>query len=289
MTASFKEDAAAAIELLRRHAGFAAIDDEYLGTLVAQSPIETLHNGAIAFAQGEPGDFAYLVLSGELAVEVETQWGRVRVAVMKSGDLVGEIAAFATLPRTASVIALGAVKVLRLEQGAIRMLVADHPEAAIAIIGDLGRKLHNLNTSTATLVQAASALAEGDFRPAMLEAMEGQADRFGHFAGVFDAMAREITQKRALLQEMRTAAAIQQSFLPKGLDLGGHAGRCDLFATMLPAKQVGGVFLRLLHDRRRSPGFRRRRRFRQGCAGRDLHEPLPHRVEDRRIRGWRTW
>jgi sigma-B regulation protein RsbU (phosphoserine phosphatase) len=235
-------DAADPVTLLKRHGSFATIGDGYLGTIVAESQIEPLDEGAVAFRQNDKGDFAYLVLSGELAVEVETHWGQVRVAVMTAGDIVGEIAAFAPMPRTATVVALAPSRLLRLDQGSIRKLIADHPEAAMAVIGDLGRRLQNLNETMATLTQAANALAEGTFDPAMLATLKEEAGRFRPFAGVFERMANEITQKRLLHQEMQIAAEIQRSFLPKRIDLGPFRGNGEVFASMVPAKEVGGDF-----------------------------------------------
>ncbi len=235
-------DGAAAIDLLKRHASFAAIGDGYLRDIVSASPVEVLEAGATAFRQGEQGDYAYLVLSGEVAIEVETQWGQVRVATMCPGDLVGEVAAFAPMNRTATVQALEATQLMRLEQSVIRRLMADHPEAAMAVIGDLGQRLQNLNGTVAILTQAASALALGEFQPAMLETLKAEASRFSHFAGVFERMASEITQKRLHNQEMHTAAEIQRSLLPQSVDLGVFTGCGEVFASMIPAKEVGGDF-----------------------------------------------
>lgn len=235
-------DPAEIVRLLKRHDTFGTLADAYLFDIARRCLIEEFAAGDVAFHQGDAGDYAYLVVSGEVAVEVETQWGQVRVAVLAPGDMVGEIAAFATMPRTASVQALAPTQLLRLEHSLIASLLAEHPEAAMAVIAGLGERLQTLNETIATLTQAALALAEGAFRPAMLETLKSGASRFKHFAGVFEGMASEITQKRMLHQEMETAAEIQRSFLPKRLDLGAYVGRCDIHAEMVPAKQVGGDF-----------------------------------------------
>lgn len=240
--AADKEAVATAIELLKRHRSFSVLGDAALADIARRCHIDRFGRGDVAFRQGDEGDYAFLVLSGELAVEVETEHGRVRVAEMGPGDLVGEIAAFATVPRTASLEALTDSQLLRLEQTVIKSLIAEHPEAAMAVVAGLGERLQNLNETIATLTQATSALAAGEFRPAMLETLKNEASRFRHFAGVFESMAAEITQKRMLNQEMETAAEIQRSFLPRSLDLGRYSGRCDVFASMIPAKHVGGDF-----------------------------------------------
>ncbi|WP_306117611.1 MULTISPECIES: SpoIIE family protein phosphatase [unclassified Roseitalea] len=233
---------AAIARMLEASACFASLGTARLERVAGQSPIETFGAGTVLFAQGDPGHFAYLVLEGEVAIEVETETGRVTVAVIGSGGLVGEIAAFASVPRTATVSCLCDVCLLRIEQATIRELLAGRPEAAMAIIAELGVRLQSLNGSIATLTQATKALAAGQFEPDMLATLRQQADRFSHFADVFEDMAHEITNKRLFAQEMQTAAEIQQSFLPPGIDAGRHADRFAIAALMTPARHVGGDF-----------------------------------------------
>lgn len=238
-TAADGDEAAA---LLKRHPGFASLSDAERRTIVAMSRIEQAAPGITVFHQGERGDFAYLVLSGSMNVEVETELGRVAVAVIEPGGMVGEIAAFADRPRTATVEALTPARLLRIDRTVIETLLAEHPTAAMSIIGDLGDRLNSLNGTIATLTQAATALAKGEFRAEMLESLKHQADRFSQFADVFAGMAAEITQKRIHSQEMQTAAEIQRSFLPKPVPAGALGDRCTLSASMVPAKEVGGDF-----------------------------------------------
>lgn len=229
------------VALLRRHGGFASLGAATLEAIAGQAPLERIAVPRRLFAQGDLGTFAYLVLEGELAVEVENEAEPVVVAQLGPGQLVGEVAAFAATPRTASVRTLGPARLLRIEQDMIRSQLASHPDAAIAVIAELGRRLQGLNGTIATLTRAATALARGDFNPEMLDALRRQADRFAHFADVFDAMAREIHEKRLRGEEMRTAAEIQRSFLPaataRPID-----GRVDVAACMIPAREVGGDF-----------------------------------------------
>lgn len=228
------------VALLRRHAGFASLGAPSLEAIARQAPLERIAAPRLLFAQGDIGTFAYLVLEGEVAVEVESAAEPVVVAQLGPGQLVGEVAAFAATPRTASVRALGPTRLLRIEQGLIRGQLASHPDAAIAVIAELGRRLQGLNGTIAALTRAATALARGDFNPDMLDTLRQQADRFAHFADVFDAMAREIQEKRLRGEEMRTAAEIQHSFLPAAA--APADGRVNLAACMIPAREVGGDF-----------------------------------------------
>lgn len=229
------------VALLRKHPGFASLGAASLDALARQAPVERVTAPRRLFSQGDLGTFAYLVLDGEVAVEVETEGGPVTVATLGPGQLVGEVAAFAATPRTATVRTIGAARLLRIEQDLIRAHLARHPDSAMAIIAELGQRLQGLNGTIATLTRATTALARGEFQPEMLDALRRQADRFAHFADVFDAMAREIHEKRLRGEEMRTAAEIQRAFLPAPPSGPGDP-RLDLAARMIPAREVGGDF-----------------------------------------------
>lgn len=231
-----------AIAFLKRHPGFSSLSNTELRTIIDMSRIDQVAGDAVLFHQGEHGDFAYLVLSGSVNIEVETNLGRVIVAVVKAGGMVGEIGAFAERPRTATVRTLTASELLRIDRKGVTTLLANHPAAAMSIIGDLGDRLLGLNGTIATLTQATTALANGEFRPEMLQSLKDQAERISQFAEVFEQMANEITHKRIHNQEMQTAAEIQRSFLPKPLPPGSLGERCTLSASMVPAKDVGGDF-----------------------------------------------
>ncbi|MCW5697733.1 MAG: SpoIIE family protein phosphatase [Bauldia sp.] len=230
------------VEFLKRHASFTSLDLTELEAVVRSSPVEAFDAGATVITQGDSGRCAYLVLEGNLSVEVDTGMGLVKVAALSAGDMVGEIAAFAAVNRTASVHAVSAARLLRLDQETIRTLLTGNPAAAMAITAELGRRLEQQNGVIATLVQAAGALAEGAFEPTMLASLKDKASRLAHLAELFETMASEIAAKRAFNQEMDTAAAIQRSLLPAPFDPATAGGRCDAFGRMIPARQVGGDF-----------------------------------------------
>ena len=227
---------------LKTQATFASLGDRSLRELAETSPIDQEREGTRLIKQGDTGHFAYLLLSGDVSVDVETETGPVTVAVLGPGQLVGEIAAFAATPRTATVTAATDVSLLRLEQATIRALIAKNEDTAMTIIAELGERLQSLNGSIAAMTQAAHALAREEFKPEMLEDIRAQADRFAHFADVFEDMASAITEKRQHAREMETAADIQRSFLPADVDARFNDPRFDVGALMEPAKQIGGDF-----------------------------------------------
>jgi serine phosphatase RsbU (regulator of sigma subunit) len=229
------------VGMLRATSSFAPISDPQLRRIASSCTIDSASPGEHLFRQGDIGNHAYLVLEGQVAVEVEDGGDRVTVAVISPGELVGEIAAFASTPRTATVTARTEARLLRIEQSVVRHQLGSSPETAMAIIASLGQRLQNLNSTLATLTRAADALAEGAFEPSMLDAMRSQASRFAHFADVFERMASELLNKRALAFEMRAAADIQSAMLPSGAACRPLPGLA-LAAAMAPARHVGGDF-----------------------------------------------
>ena len=229
------------VGMLRATSSFAPISETELRRIASSCTIDSASPGETLFVQGDMGTYAYLVLEGQVAIEVEDGGERVTVAVISPGELVGEIAAFASVPRTATVRALAEVRLLRIEHAIVLRHLSSNPETAMAIIADLGRRLQNLNSTLATLTRAADALAAGAFDPSMLDAMRSQASRFAHFADVFERMATEILNKRAFAIEMRTAADIQSAMLPRGAACMPLPG-VSLAAEMVPARHVGGDF-----------------------------------------------
>ena len=198
--------------------------------------------GDVLFRQGDRGRSAYLVIEGALDIVVAMQGVDVAVARVGRGGLVGEIVACSDAPRTATVVARGSVRLLRIEQEEVRSLLAGNPAVAASVIGQLGARLQRLNGIFAALTRAARALAKDAFEPGMLRAIRANADRYSLFADTFEAMAEEIQAKRAHAHEMQTAAEIQQSFLPKRLPCGPYADRFAIHAAMTPAAHVGGDF-----------------------------------------------
>jgi sigma-B regulation protein RsbU (phosphoserine phosphatase) len=230
------------VGFLKNSRFFSMMPENRLRDISRESAVVKLCPGGRLFEQGDTGDAAYLVLDGVISVEVATESGRAVVATVGPGELVGEIAVFSNLKRNASVFSETGAHLLHIGQDTIRDMLQRDPSCAMNIIVELGARLDSNNNSIAVLCHAANALAAGDFKPDMLSALKQGADRFSHFAKVFESMASEITTKHQFLQEINTAKIIQRSFLPKRIDAGDRGGQFRIAAEMLPAKEVGGDF-----------------------------------------------
>ena len=84
--------------------------------------------------QGESPDDVFVLESGRLQVEMVTPEGtRVRLRTVLPGVVVGEIAMYSGVPRTADVVAETPSVVLRLSRASIERMERSDPELAAAL------------------------------------------------------------------------------------------------------------------------------------------------------------
>ena len=150
------------VEVMRTGMLIDGLDHSVVTRLLEQADLINLEDGQILFRQGEVGNAAYLVVAGSVEVVVETPLGDVCMATLGPQQMVGEIAVFSELMRTATVRAKGETALLCIERSDMAGVIADHPETAFGLIAALGRRIHALNQPLALLTLAAQALEHGE-------------------------------------------------------------------------------------------------------------------------------
>ena len=114
----------AELRLLRAAPVFAPILPVALERLAARLEPIVVPTGTEIVHQGDPGDCVYLVAEGDFAVETD---GRRSVPISALNDLVGEMALLRNAPRNATVRAVQASRVYRLERSEFLAAVTGHP------------------------------------------------------------------------------------------------------------------------------------------------------------------
>jgi sulfate permease, SulP family len=93
-----------------------------------------LPDGTVLIHQGESPDDVYVLASGRLRVETVTERGtRMRLRTLRPGVVVGEVAMYSGVPRTADVVAETPSVVLKLSKDSIERMEAEDPELAAAL------------------------------------------------------------------------------------------------------------------------------------------------------------
>jgi sigma-B regulation protein RsbU (phosphoserine phosphatase) len=176
--------------------------------------------GTLLFREGEPGDYFYLIVDGEIEVikALGTPDERI-IATRRTGDFFGEMSLFEPSGRrTASVRARTPLCLLQMARADFDVLLQRRPILAYEMVRVLSLRLgESHNTTIADLREKNRQLAQ-----AYEELKAAQA---------------QIIEKERLEKELETAHWIQQSILPHTLP--SHPG-FGFGALLTPARAVGG-------------------------------------------------
>jgi SulP family sulfate permease len=116
---------------------------------------ESLPEGTVLIRKDEAPDDVFILESGRLSVETVTSTGtRMRLRTVLPGVMVGEVAMYTGVSRTADVVAEEPSVVLRLRRSAIERMESEEPELAGALHRWLARTLAERLTDTQRAVEA---------------------------------------------------------------------------------------------------------------------------------------
>ncbi|GAB5390018.1 MAG: ABC transporter ATP-binding protein [Alphaproteobacteria bacterium] len=127
---------------------FSSLDRSRLKLLAFTSERLAFGPGMDIIVQGETGDSAYVILDGEvdlLVTEDEAPYETRSVGQLQEGQLFGELALLAEMPRTATVRAIGVVETLVLKKDVFVELIYQDGRVANFILRDLSRRLAAAN------------------------------------------------------------------------------------------------------------------------------------------------
>jgi phosphoserine phosphatase RsbU/P len=230
----------AILSLARSNPVLGRLSEATLEDLIERGEHLALGPDQVLVRQGDRSDCAYLILNGELAIEIETAHGQVSLARISAGALIGEIGAFAELPRTATVRTVGPVRALKFDRALLLRIGDADPALLRSVITALGRQVGNFNHAIGLYTNALSALEHHDFDLRILDELLNPTPEIMNFAHSFRRMAEQIVLRRKQHAEMANAAAIQRAMLPQALPVDVLEGRYDIHAEMRPAREVGG-------------------------------------------------
>lgn len=125
--------------LLLTHVGlFRRVPAKDLEPISALAIPTRFRSGEVLFKQGDVADDLYLIVDGDVAVVTRE---RGRVAVLRSGECVGEMGVLDDAPRSATVTALAPVQALRIERPDFEDLLELFPAVSRGIIDVLTQRL----------------------------------------------------------------------------------------------------------------------------------------------------
>lgn len=210
------------INLLSKIPLFAGLPVHELDEIISSLDVIELDDRQILFREGDPGEYFYVVLSGELEVLMaEDKPEELLLNVLREGEYLGEMSLL--MPgghRTASVRARSKSTLLSLSRFQFMDITKKHPELAISMVQVLSQRLDATNTATFRDLTEKNRQLQTAYDE--LKAAQAQ-----------------LIEKERLERELQVAADIQLSILPDVLPDFDEFG---FGARILPARQVGGDF-----------------------------------------------
>lgn len=97
--------------------------------------------GQTIFKEGQPGDYMYFVVAGEVNVQIR---GKI-VDTVGMGGILGEMALVDDKPRSATTIARTACKLIPINQKRFTSLVRETPHFAIQVMRIMADRLRQMN------------------------------------------------------------------------------------------------------------------------------------------------
>ena len=95
----------------------------------------------VIFLEHEPGNELYIIQEGKVKITKLVEDNEVLLAVLKKGDIFGEMAILENKPRSASAVAFGDTKLMGVTKANFEPMVQSHPEIAKRIIELLSERI----------------------------------------------------------------------------------------------------------------------------------------------------
>ena len=161
------------IEVVRRAALFAGLDDEATSALLKFMKPRSVRRGTVLFREGDAGDELYIVATGKLKVGRESSDGRENLlSVVGPSEIIGELSLFDPGPRSSTVTAVSQTELLSLRHEDLTAWLEDRPKAAMNLLRALAIRLRRTNDTVGDLVFQ-------DVPGRVAKALLDLADRFG--------------------------------------------------------------------------------------------------------------
>ncbi|MGA9575088.1 MAG: cyclic nucleotide-binding domain-containing protein [Lysobacterales bacterium] len=114
---------------------------EFLNKFRNWKEIEEHAAGSVIYPEGNPAEFLYVIVSGE----VELSLGGELLEVEKLGGIIGEMALFDSAERSATAKALTDVKLARLDRDQLTAMMKENIEFSLQIMAVLANRLRAVN------------------------------------------------------------------------------------------------------------------------------------------------
>ncbi len=124
---------------------FAHLDSEELAALADIAPEKDFGPGEVIFEEGQPAHHLYILARGKVEVFRRVDSTEYPLATLGEKECFGEMAILDDEPRSASVKALEATQVLKIDRESFRELITERPQISFAIFKILTGRIRQRN------------------------------------------------------------------------------------------------------------------------------------------------
>lgn len=160
---------------LQTIAVFQALDETARARLASVLEEREFADGQIVFAEGDPGDAMYFILSGSVRIEKRTGAASAQktLAILEAGNYFGEMSLFDQKPRSAAAVAAGSTRTLRLAKTAFDALPKEGGQVGMsvlfAMIRTSGERIRRLNAQVVVYDEIGKAIGEARSLESLLD------------------------------------------------------------------------------------------------------------------------
>jgi hypothetical protein len=127
--------------LLREVPIFADLSPEDLQQVAGIASEQWFPNSTTIFHQGDEGDRMFIIVDGHVHVVRSADGKEQTIAQRGPGDFVGEMAIIESVPRLASLVTQGEVRVLAIDGETFKQILRERPEVSLAVLRSVSRRL----------------------------------------------------------------------------------------------------------------------------------------------------
>jgi CRP-like cAMP-binding protein len=140
-------------EILSSAGLFRGVEPSAVSALTKQLHRVDFPRGHRLFAEGEPGDRLYIVVSGKVKIGRCSPDGREKLlTIMGPSDMFGELSILDPAPRTSSATTITDVCAVSIDRETLRAWIADRPEITERLLRLMARRLRRTNDNLTDLI-----------------------------------------------------------------------------------------------------------------------------------------
>jgi CRP/FNR family transcriptional regulator, cyclic AMP receptor protein len=131
------------------------VEPEAASAMVKQLHTSGFAAGQTIFAQGDPGDRVYIIVTGKVKISLRGPGDRENLrAVMGPTDVFGELAVFDPGPRSCSATAITDVRAVWVDRATLRAWIAHRPVIAEQLLQALNQRLQHTEDQLIELISS---------------------------------------------------------------------------------------------------------------------------------------